>query len=74
VAAVESAPGAYGAGRFVDWEKGKELLNLPNSDLLLSEWDMGQQRNVLNPFPTPKSLEDAIEAAVSVGWPIRGAA
>jgi hypothetical protein len=60
-----------GAGRYLDWQKGERLLGLPHSDLLLSEYDGEQQRHVLRPFPVPKTMEDAMEAAASIGWHAR---
>jgi hypothetical protein len=60
-----------GAGRFLDWHKAERLLGLPHSDLLFTEYDAAQQRNVLKPFPEPKTMEDAMEAAIAVGWRTR---
>lgn len=57
-----------GGTRFIDWRKGEPLLGMLHSDLLFSEYDGVQQRNVLRPFPAPKTMEDAMEAAASIGW------
>lgn len=55
-------------GRFLDWQKGERLLGLPRSDLLFSEYDEREQRNVLRGFPAPKTMHDAVEAAAAIGW------
>jgi hypothetical protein len=48
-----------GAGRFLDWQKGQ---------MLLSAYDEAHQRNAVWSFPTPTTLEEAIAAAMSIGW------
>jgi hypothetical protein len=60
-----------GQGRFVDWQKGARLLGLPHSDLLFSRYDAVQGRQVLSPYPAPKTMQEALAAAVSIGWHTR---
>jgi hypothetical protein len=57
-----------GAGRFMGWQKGERLLGMPNSELLFSEYNEVQQRSALTGFPAPKTMDDGLEAAVSIGW------
>jgi hypothetical protein len=61
--------GTYWKGsRFLDWQKGKRLLGLPNGELLFSAYDHHQQTNRWYPFPAPKTMQDAMNAVGSLGW------
>jgi hypothetical protein len=65
-----SPEGTYwnGGSRFLDWQNAERLIGLSHSELLLSEYDAIGARNRLYPFPTPKTVGDAIEAVISLGW------
>jgi DNA-binding protein HU-beta len=65
-----SPKGTYwdGGRRFLDaWTKAR-LAGFVHGALLLSEYDAGQGRRVLYPFPWPRTVDEALAALVALGW------
>jgi hypothetical protein len=55
-------------GRFIDDGTKTRFAGFVHGILLLSEYDADQGRNVLYPFPWPKSVDEALAALVAIGW------
>jgi hypothetical protein len=51
----------------VDWEKGRPLLGLAQSELLFSAYDPVEGHTHLFAFPRPKTMAQAFEAMASIG-------